>query len=181
MSSTFILKWLNVHVADFMCQPGKTMVTNCLLKDWSTCALKVVFFWMWLTFRIIDLKVSSYSPRLGWAPLNQLKALNANTEVFPENSAWAFNFTSHQVVLVVKNPPANAGDLSDVGSTPGLGTSPGVDNGNSLQYSCLENSMERGDWWATVHGAAKNWTPHTHREPCPKVGVYHHSIYFQTF
>ena len=64
---------------------------------------------------------------------------------------------------MVKNPPANAGDLSDVGSTPGLGTSPGVDNGNSLQYSCLENSMERGVWWATVHGAAKNWTPHTHR------------------
>ena len=128
-----------------------------------------------------ELKVSSYSPWLGWASLNQLKALRANTKVFPENSAWAFNFTSHQVVLVVKNPSVNAGDLSDVGLITGLGRSPGVDNGNSLQYSCLENSMERGVWWATVHGAAKNWTPHTHTEPCTKVGVYHHSIYFQAF
>ena len=50
---------------------------------------------------------------------------------------------------VVKNPPANAGD---VGSIPGLGRSPGKGNGNPLQYSCLENLMDRGAWWATVHG-----------------------------
>ena len=56
---------------------------------------------------------------------------------------------------VVKNPPANAGD---VGLTPGLGRSPGVGNGNPLQYSCLGNPMDRGAWWATVHGVAKVWT-----------------------
>ena len=60
-----------------------------------------------------------------------------------------------QVVLVVKNPSANTGDA---GSIPGPGRSPGEENGNPLQYSCLENSMERGAWQATVHRAAKNWT-----------------------
>ena len=56
---------------------------------------------------------------------------------------------------VVKNLPANAGD---VGSIPVLGRSPGERNGNPLQYSCLENRMDRGAWWATVHGVAKRWT-----------------------
>ena len=51
-----------------------------------------------------------------------------------------------QVVLVVKNPPANAGDARDAGSIPGLGRSSRVGNGNSLQYSCLENPMDRGAW-----------------------------------
>ena len=48
---------------------------------------------------------------------------------------------------MVKNPPANAGDTGDLGSITGLGRSPGVGNGNPLQYSCLENSMDRGAWW----------------------------------
>ena len=58
---------------------------------------------------------------------------------------------------VVKNPPANAGDARDTGSIPELGRSLGVRNGNPLQYSCLKNSMDRGDWQATVHGVAKSW------------------------
>ena len=53
---------------------------------------------------------------------------------------------------------ANAGDLGDRGSVPGLGRSPGEGNGNPLQYSCLENPMDRGAWWATVHVLAKSWT-----------------------
>ena len=63
-----------------------------------------------------------------------------------------------QVVLVVKNPPANAGDARDTVSTPGLGRSSRVGNGNSLQYSCLENPMDGGAWWAAVHGAAESQT-----------------------
>ena len=59
---------------------------------------------------------------------------------------------------MVKNLPANAGDARDAGSIPGLGRSPGVGNGNRLQYSCQENSMDRGAWWATVHGVAKSQT-----------------------
>ena len=56
-----------------------------------------------------------------------------------------------QVALLAKNLPANAGDLRDLGSVLGLGRSPGGGHGNSLQYSCLENPMDRGAWGATVH------------------------------
>ena len=55
-----------------------------------------------------------------------------------------------QVALVVKNPPDNAGDIIDTGSIPGSGRSPGGGLGNPLQYSCLENPMKRGAWWAIV-------------------------------
>ena len=55
-----------------------------------------------------------------------------------------------QVARVVKNPPANAGDVGDVGLSPGSGRSPGGQHGNPLQYSCLENPMDRGAWRAKV-------------------------------
>ena len=61
-----------------------------------------------------------------------------------------------QVALVIKNPPANAGDIRDTGLISGLGRSPREGNGNPLQYSCLENSMDRGDWEATVYGVTKS-------------------------
>ena len=60
---------------------------------------------------------------------------------------------------MVKNMPTSAGDARNVGSIPGLGRSLGEDNGNSMQYSCLENSMDRGAWQATAHGVTKNQTP----------------------
>ena len=56
---------------------------------------------------------------------------------------------------MVKNLPANAGDKRDLGLIPGLGKSPGEGNGNPLQYSCVENPMHSGTWWATVHEVAK--------------------------
>ena len=56
------------------------------------------------------------------------------------------------VMLVVKNPPANAGDVRDASSIPGSGRSPGGGHGNPLQYSCLGNPMDRGAWQAIVHG-----------------------------
>ena len=59
---------------------------------------------------------------------------------------------------MVKNPRANAGNLRDAGSIPGSGRSPGGGNGNPLQYSCLENPMDRGAWRATVHGVTKSLT-----------------------
>ena len=59
---------------------------------------------------------------------------------------------------MVKNPLASAGHTRDVGSIPELGKSPGVGNDTPLQYSCLENSMDRGAWWAMVQGITKNWT-----------------------
>ena len=59
---------------------------------------------------------------------------------------------------MVKNPPANAGGIRDMGSIPGSGRSPGGGHDNPLQYSCLENPMDRGVWSATLHGVAKSWT-----------------------
>ena len=59
---------------------------------------------------------------------------------------------------MVKNPPASTGNLRDAGSIPGLGRSSGQGNGNPRQYSCLENPMDRGAWWATVPGVTKSGT-----------------------
>ena len=63
-----------------------------------------------------------------------------------------------QVVLAVKNLPANVGDIRDMGLIPGSGRSPGGRCGNPLQYSCLENAMDSGAQWATVHRVAKSQT-----------------------
>ena len=65
------------------------------------------------------------------------------------------SYQASQVVLVVENSPANAGDVRDTGSNPGSGRSPREENGNPLQYSCLGYPMDRGAWWATVHGMAQ--------------------------
>ena len=59
---------------------------------------------------------------------------------------------------VVKNPPTNAGDTGDMRLIPGSARSPEEGNGNLLQYSCLGNLMDRGAWWATVHGVTKSQT-----------------------
>ena len=59
------------------------------------------------------------------------------------------------MVLVVKNLPASAGDAGDMSSIPGLGRFPGEGHGFPRQYSCLENPMDRGAWWVTVHGGHK--------------------------
>ena len=59
---------------------------------------------------------------------------------------------------MIKNPPANSGNTRDLGLTPGSGRSSRIGNGNPLQYSCLENSMDRGAWQAIVHGITKSLT-----------------------
>ena len=60
------------------------------------------------------------------------------------------------MVIVLKNLVVNAGNAEDPGLMPGSGRSPGGERDNPLQYSCLENSMDRGAWWATGHGVAKS-------------------------
>ena len=67
-------------------------------------------------------------------------------------------YQASQVVLVVKNPPANAGDVRDVVSMLGLGRSTGGGHGNALQYSCLENLMDTGAWQTMVHRVTKSRT-----------------------
>ena len=73
--------------------------------------------------------------------------------VYSVDILWA-----SQAMQWYKNPPANAGDIRDVGSIPGSGRSPGGGNDNPLQYSCLENPMDRGASWAIVHGVPKSQT-----------------------
>ena len=63
---------------------------------------------------------------------------------------------------MVKNPPANTGATGNSGSAPGSGRCPGGGNGNPLQYSCRDNSMDRGAWWAIVHRVAKGPTRQSH-------------------
>ena len=63
-----------------------------------------------------------------------------------------------RLALVLKNPPDNARDLRDKGLIPGLGRVPGGEHGNPFQYSCVENPMDRGAWWAAVHGVTKSQT-----------------------
>ena len=75
-------------------------------------------------------------------------------EIFTTCVPWR----ASQVALVVKNPPSNPGDALDKGSIPGPGRSPGGGHGNPLHYPCLENSMDRGAWWAIVHRVAKSLT-----------------------
>ena len=72
-----------------------------------------------------------------------------------------YNIYMHRtsrVALVEKNLPVNAGDVRDAILIPGLGRSPEVGNGTPVQYSCMENSMDRGAWWAAVQGVTKSRT-----------------------
>ena len=91
----------------------------------------------------------------------QLKTINLATIPTPRIQSKGQTPTSQhpwalQVALVIKNLPANAGDARDLGSIPGPRSSPGVGNGNPLQYSCLGNSMDIGAWWAAVLGITKS-------------------------
>ena len=90
-----------------------------------------------------------------------------------------------QVVLVIKNPPANAGDVKDTGLMPGSERSPRGGHGNPLQYSCLENPMDKGAWWATVHRVTNNrtWPKWLSKHACTKwIVMYsfqlHYFLYF---
>ena len=77
---------------------------------------------------------------------------------FVKSISTLSDIRTSQMVLVVKNLLANAGDTRDTGSVPRLGRSPGEGNGNPLQYSCIGNPMDRGAWRPTVHGISKSLT-----------------------
>ena len=110
------------------------------LEAWSQCVDLVGSLWV-LSWRIF------------YTPLSMVD--------LPES--WVFFGFSGGTG--VKNPPAHAGDAKDLGSIPGSRRSFGVGNGNPLLYSCLENSMDRGAWWAIVHWGHKDtdMTEHTHK------------------
>ena len=84
---------------------------------------------------------------------------------------------------MIKNLSANAGDTRDTGSILGSGRSPGVGNGNPLQYSCLENPIDRGAWWVIDHQVAKSWTQlslyaHTHTHTHTHTEGWRHAVSF---
>ena len=109
---------------------------------------------------------------LGWSDLAGVdKGQNLGLDSCPRHSHLA---TTSRILYHLwfpsesagKESSCNAGDASDEGSIPGLGKSPERGNGNLLQHSCLKNPMDRGAWWATVHGVAKNKTrQHAHIPP----------------
>ena len=92
----------------------------------------------------------------------QVQAKFGLQEKNPAHQVWPIGINSVEqtvrTVNVVEKSPANAGDVGDAGSIPEWGRSPGEGNGSPLQYSCLENSEDRGAWWATVHKVAKSQT-----------------------
>ena len=75
------------------------------------------------------------------------------------------------VVLVVKNLPANVGDVRYLGSIPRSGRSSGVGNDNPFQYSCLEKPMDRGAWWATGRGVAKSRHNLPTKQACKHISI----------
>ena len=102
-----------------------------------------------------DLTVSN--PKLNTKKKQMVHSLSQE-DLLSEYSIFTGFVWASQVALVVKNPPASIGGTRDLGLIPGLGRSPGVGNGKLLQYSCLENSTDRGARQATVYGVAQNWT-----------------------
>ena len=93
----------------------------------------------------------SLPPPLGWR-------LPGRSEALRGPPLFDFPVLFYQVALVVKNPPAHEGDARDRGSIPGSGRSPGGGHSNPLQYSCLENPMDRGAWRGAIHGVTKSQT-----------------------
>ena len=124
--------------------------------EWSNLAAAAAacsFFWIYQTFSYIELYLSTYS-----FLLQRLLVVSTITKhlalFFYSNRILIFTcahvfFGASQMALVVMNPTVNAGDRRDVGWIPGSGRSPGGGRGNPLQYSCLENPMDRGAWQAT--------------------------------
>ena len=78
--------------------------------------------------------------------------------LFMQKISNSLHIWASQVTQMVKNLSANAGDIRDMNSIPGLGRSPRGGHGNLLQYSCLENPMDKGAWWAAVQGVTKSRT-----------------------
>ena len=87
-----------------------------------------------------------------------LESLAQRKLITKELWSASMNHMSFPSGTMVKNLPASVGNAGDAGSTPGSGRSPGGGNGNALLYSCLENPMDRGAWWAPVQGVTKNQT-----------------------
>ena len=121
---------------------------------------------------------------LGWSNVQHDKTKIICQSYSRNNLHFGQHCKTSQVALVVKNLPSDARESRDTDSIPELGRSPGVKHGNPLQYSCLENPMDRRAWWATVHGVAKSQTRLSNRHGmavCTYIlyaALYERFIYF---
>ena len=116
------LRWYRIHL-------------QCRRPRFNPWVRKIPWRWEWLpTLVFLPRKSHGQRSLAGYSPFGRKEL---------DMTEWLILGAS-QVVLVVKNPPANAGDIRDVGSIPGSGRSPGGEHGNPLQHSCLENPMDRG-------------------------------------
>ena len=137
----------------------------CLSTIWLN-GLILILWILKLRTPIMLLSPLCYCRQLSWHKQSRKRYLGKNWSLPGNRTGTAVRLIrdNYQVVrflsvaLTVKNPLANTGDTGDMGSIPRSGRSPGEGNGDSLQYSCLENSMERGAWWARVHGVTKSRT-----------------------
>ena len=102
--------------------------------------------------------LSSSSKRLAEEQALEEGQLGLESQELADTGQVSTALSASRVALVGKSPPASAGALGGEGLIPGSGRSPGGGHGNPRQYSCLENPMGRGGWWATVHGVAKSQT-----------------------
>ena len=134
---------------------GLNLLVLCILLNNGPQRCPCSNFWhLWIVL---------YMAKKGFCRCDQVKDL--------ETGRSNLDYWASQVVPVVKKPLAKAGYLRDVGSVPRLGRCPGGGNGNPLQYSCLENSMDRRAWQATVHRVTqsqmwlKRFSTHTHTQP----------------
>ena len=91
-------------------------------------------------------------------PSTRLSIIYLSTQHIANYLAGFIHIRASQVMSVVKNLPASAGGVKDTGLILGWESSPGGGHGNPLQYSCLENSVDRGVWWATVYRVVNSWT-----------------------
>ena len=115
--------------------------------------------WIWSSSKLHLNSVSDQFLRMsaGDAPAPTRGDISSVVAVTGQRQG-AFSERASQVALVVKDPPANAGDKTDVGSVPGSGRSPGGGHSNPLQYCCLDSLMDSGVWWTSVHRVSKSQT-----------------------
>ena len=105
---------------------------------------------------VLPMNIQDLLP-LGWTGWLSLQSKGLS-RVFSNTTVQKHQFCGTQLFLGGSEVKASACNVGDLGSIPGSGRSPGEGNGNPLQYSCLENPMDGGAWWATVHGVAKSRT-----------------------
>ena len=137
------------------------------IKCWWGCGGKRTLMHCWWECKLLQLlykTVGMFLKKLKLEPLYEPaknRTSNSTYGCFFKGSKntnlkqYMHSYRASQVVLVLKNLPANAGDVRNVALIPGLGRFPGGGHGNPLQYSCRENPIDRGAWWATVHRFAK--------------------------